>query len=31
MDNGSNWPLIKEIDYKEMYRLDTDGEPAYSI
>lgn len=25
LDNGSNWPLMKEIDYKEMYRVDSDG------
>ena len=30
LDNGQAWPQIMEIDAEEMFRMDDDGQPAYS-
>jgi len=30
LDNGQAWPQIMEPDLEEMYRVDPDGEPAYT-
>lgn len=30
LDNADSWPSMFSLDTQEMYRLDSDGQPAYS-
>ena len=30
LDNCQSWPQILQIDHDEMFRIDSDGQPAYS-